>query len=105
MGWSYLFIAGIFEIAWAIGMKYTHSFSRFWPSVLVILAMLLSVYFLTLAIKTIPVGTAYAVWTGIGIAGTTVLGMILFHEPVQLLRFVFIFLILISIVGLKVITK
>ncbi len=105
MGWSYLLIAGIFEIVWAIGMKYTHSFSRFWPSLLVIIAMLLSVYFLTLAIKTIPVGTAYAVWTGIGIAGTTVLGIILFQEPVQLIRLFFIFLILVSIVGLKVIAK
>ena len=105
MGWSYLLIAGLFEIVWAIGMKYTHSFSRFWPSVLVILAMLVSVYFLTLAIKTIPVGTAYAVWTGIGIAGTTVLGIILFQEPVQLIRLFFIFLILVSIVGLKVIAK
>jgi len=105
MGWSYLLIAGFFEIAWAVGMKYTHSFTRFWPSVLVIIAMLLSVYFLTLAIKTMPVGTAYAVWTGIGIAGTTVLGIILFQEPVQLLRLFFIFLILVSIVGLKVIAK
>ncbi len=105
MGWSYLVIAGIFEIAWAIGMKYTHSFSRFWPSVLVILAMLVSVYFLTLAIKTIPVGTAYAVWTGIGIAGTTILGIVLFQEPVDFLRLLFIFLILASVVGLKVIAK
>jgi quaternary ammonium compound-resistance protein SugE len=105
MGWSYLLIAGFFEIAWAIGMKYTQSFTRFWPSFLVIIAMLLSVYFLTLAIKTIPVGTAYAVWTGIGIAGTTILGIILFNEPVQILRIVFILLILISVVGLKVITK
>ena len=105
MGWSYLLIAGLFEIAWAVGMKYTQSFTRFWPSVLVIIAMLLSVYFLTIAIKTIPVGTAYAVWTGIGIAGTTVLGIILFQEPVQLLRLFFIFLILVSIVGLKVIAK
>jgi len=105
MGWSYLFIAGLFEIAWAIGMKYTHSFTRFWPSVFVIIAMLLSVYFLTIAIKTIPVGTAYAVWTGIGIAGTTILGIILFQEPIQLLRLFFIFLILVSIVGLKVIAK
>lgn len=105
MGWSYLFIAGLFEIAWAVGMKYTHSFTRFWPSVLVIIAMLLSVYFLTLAIKTIPVGTAYAVWTGIGIAGTTILGILLFQEPIDFLRLMFIFLILLSVVGLKVIAK
>jgi len=105
MGWSYLLIAGCFEIAWAVGMKYTHGFSRFWPTVLVIVTILLSVYFLTLAIKTIPVGTAYAVWTGIGIAGTTILGMILFQEPVQLMRLIFIFLILISVVGLKIITR
>jgi len=105
MGWSYLLIAGIFEIAWAIGMKYTDSFSRFWPSVLVILAMLVSVYFLTLAVKTIPVGTAYAVWTGIGIAGTTIFGALLFQEPMDFLRLLFIFLILVSVVGLKVIAK
>ena len=105
MGWSYLFIAGCFEIAWAVGMKYTHGFSRFWPTLLVIVTMLLSVYFLTLAIKTIPVGTAYAVWTGIGIAGTTILGMILFQEPVQLVRLFFIFLILVSVVGLKIIAR
>jgi len=105
MGWSYLLIAGLFEIVWAVGMKYTQSFTRLLPSVLVIIAMLLSVYFLTIAVKTIPVGTAYAVWTGIGIAGTTVLGIFLFQEPVQLLRLFFIFLILVSIVGLKVIAK
>jgi quaternary ammonium compound-resistance protein SugE len=104
MGWTYLFIAGIFEIVWAIGMKYTNGFSRFFPTAGVIIAMLLSVYFLSVAVKTIPIGTAYAIWTGVGILGTTVLGMVLFDESVNLLRIFFISLILISVVGLKVIT-
>ena len=105
MAWIYLFIAGIFEIVWAIGMKFTDGFSKFWPTVGVLIAMLISVYFLTLAVKVLPVGTAYAVWTGIGIAGTVILGIVLFDEPVNLLRILFISLIIISIVGLKIIAK
>ena len=105
MAWIYLFIAGIFEIVWAIGMKFTDGFSKFWPTVGVLIAMLISVYFLTLAVKVLPVGTAYAVWTGIGIAGTVILGIVLFDEPVNLLRILFISLIIISIVGLKIISK
>ena len=105
MAWIYLLIAGVFEIGWAVGMKFTNGFSKFWPTVGVLIAMLLSVYFLTIAIRTIPVGTAYAVWTGIGIAGTTILGIFLFDEPVNALRIFFISLILLSVIGLKVITK
>jgi quaternary ammonium compound-resistance protein SugE len=105
MAWIYLLVAGLFEIGWAIGMKFTNGFSKFWPTVAVIVAMLISVYFLTIAVKTIPVGTAYAVWTGIGIAGTTILGIILFDEPVNVLRVVFISLILLSVIGLKLIAK
>ena len=105
MAWTYLFIAGLFEIGWAVGMKYTHGFSRLWPTVAVLVSMILSVYFLSIAIKSIPVGTAYAVWTGIGIVGTTILGIILFNETVSVLRVLFISLILISVVGLKVITE
>lgn len=77
MAWVFLLIAGIFEIGWAIGMKYTHGFTRFWPVVFTLVSMFLSVYLLSLATKTIPIGTAYAVWTGIGIVGTSVLGIIL----------------------------
>ncbi len=105
MAWTFLFIAGIFEIGWAVGMKYTEGFSRLWPTIGVIISMLLSVYFLSLAIKTIPVGTAYAVWTGIGIIGTTILGIILFNESAHVLRLLFILLILISVVGLKLVTR
>ncbi len=105
MAWLNLLIAGLFEISWAVGMKYTNGFSKTGPTILVVIAMLLSLYFLNQAIKTIPLGTAYAVWTGIGIAGTALLGMILFDEPVKLMRIFFISLIMISIIGLKVITK
>jgi quaternary ammonium compound-resistance protein SugE len=105
MAWVYLLIAGIFEISWAIGMKYTHGFTRFWPVVFTLVSMFLSVYLLSLATKTIPMGTAYAVWTGIGIVGTSVLGIFLFNEPVEVLRIVFIVMILVAIVGLKVISR
>ncbi|MFW5721408.1 MAG: DMT family transporter [Bacteroidota bacterium] len=100
-----MFIAGIFEIGWAIGMKYTNGFTRFWPVVFTLASMFLSVYLLSLATKTIPIGTAYAVWTGIGVVGTSVLGIILFNEPVEVLRLVFIVMILVAIVGLKIITR
>jgi len=105
MSWIYLFIAGIFEIAWAIGMKFTGGFSRLWPSLGVLVVMALSVYFLSLAVKTLPVGTAYAVWTGIGIAGTSIVGMLWFNGPVSLTRILLIFLILASIVGLKLLPE
>lgn len=101
MSWFYLIIAGIFEIAWALGMKFTNGFTRLWPSLGVLVVMGLSVYFLSLAVKTLPVGTAYAIWTGIGIAGTSILGMVWFHEPVSLVRVLLIFLILASAIGLK----
>lgn len=105
MAWFYLLVAGIFEIGWAIGMKYTHGFTRFWPVVFTLASMILSVYLLSLATKTIPLGTAYAVWTGIGIAGTSILGIIIFSEPVEVLRVVFIAMILIAIIGLKMLSN
>lgn len=105
MAWFYLLVAGVFEIAWAVGMKFTQGFSKLWPTIGVLIAMVLSVYFLSEAVKSIPVGTAYAVWTGIGIAGTTVFGMILFNESASVVRILLILLILISVVGLKLITK
>lgn len=101
MAWTYLLIAGLFEIGWAIGLKYTDGFSRFWPSLGTILAMALSIAFLGLALKTLPVGTAYAVWTGIGAAGTVLLGIVLFAEPATALRLGCVGLILCGILGLK----
>jgi quaternary ammonium compound-resistance protein SugE len=101
VAWIYLIIAGIFEIGWAIGLKYTDGFSRFWPSVGTIGAMIASFILLSTAMKTIPVGTAYAVWTGIGAAGTAVLGMWLFDETRDFIRFACIALILAGVIGLR----
>lgn len=99
--WLSLGIAGIFEIVWAVGLKYTDGFSRLWPSFITIWAMGISLYFLAHAVKTIPLGTGYAVWTGIGAAGTAILGIILFAESAQPLRLLCIALIVGGIVGLK----
>lgn len=104
MAWILLLIAGVFEIAWAIGLKYTDGFTRFWPTVGTVLAMVLSVVLLGLALKTLPVGTAYAVWTGIGAVGTAVLGIALLGEPATAGRLVSLSLIVAGIVGLKVLT-
>lgn len=104
MAWTYLLIAGLLEVGWAIGLKYTDGFSRLWPSVGTILAMILSLAFLGLALKTLPVGTAYAVWTGIGAVGTVILGIVLFAEPATALRLGCVGLILSGIVGLKLVT-
>jgi quaternary ammonium compound-resistance protein SugE len=101
MSWVYLFLAGVLEIVWAIGLKYTEGFTRLWPSVITIAVAWLSFYLLALAVKTIPLGTAYAVWTGIGAAGVAILGMILFGEPATIARFFFLALIVAGIVGLK----
>ena len=104
MAWTYLFIAGLLEIVWAIGLKYTEGFSRLWPSIGTVLAMILSISFLGLALKSLPVGTAYAIWTGIGAAGTVVLGIILFSEPATALRLGCVALIVTGIIGLKLAT-
>jgi quaternary ammonium compound-resistance protein SugE len=104
MNWLYLVIAGLFEIAWAIGLKYTEGFTRLWPSAGTVLAMIASFYFLAQALKTIPVGTGYAVWTGIGAAGTAILGIVLFAESTALPRLVSLTLIVTGILGLKVST-
>ena len=101
MAWVLLGIAGIFETAWAIGLKYSDGFSKLVPSVLTVGAMIASIVLLSLALKTLPVGTAYAVWTGIGAAGTAALGMYLFAEPVTMLRLGSIALIIAGIAGLK----
>ncbi len=101
MAWTYLVMAGIFEIGWAIALKYTEGFSRLWPTTLFSLSMLLSVWLLAMALKTIPVGTGYAIWTGIGATGTAVLGMVLFGESRDGWRILSIMLIITGIVSLK----
>lgn len=105
MAWILLVIAGIFEIGWAVGLKYTHGFARLWPSVLTIAAIVASMYLLSVAARTLPIGTAYAVWVGIGAAGTAVLGITLFGEQVSAGRLFFLTLLVIAIVGLKMTAK
>lgn len=102
MAWVVLVIAGLFEVGWAIGLKYTEGFTRLWPSVGTVAAMVISVLLLGWAMRSLPVGTAYAVWTGIGAVGTVVLGIVLFHEPATVARLACVGLILAGIVGLKV---
>lgn len=101
MNWAILLVAGLFEIGWAIGLKYTDGFSRPWPTVGTFLSMALSVWLLGIAMKTLPVGTAYAVWVGIGAIGTAILGMVLFDEPANAARLLSLALIFAGIVGLK----
>lgn len=101
MAWFYLFIAAIFEVSWAIAMKYSNGFTKLYPSILTIAGMLISFLFLALATKTLPIGTAYAVWTGIGTLGTVILGILLFDEPANLLRILFLLFIVVGIIGLK----
>ena len=101
MAWLYLSLAGVFEIVWAIGLKYTEGFTRLWPSVGTVMAMAVSFLFLAQALKTIPLGTAYAVWTGIGAAGTAFLGILLFGESRDLFRILCLLLVVAGIVGLK----
>ena len=101
MSWILLFVAGLFEIGWAIGLKYTHGFTRLWPSVGTALSMLVSAVLLGLAMRDLPVGTAYAVWTGIGAVGTVILGIALFNDPANAARLVCVGLIVAGILGLK----
>ena len=104
MAWVVLVVAGLCEIAWAVGLKYTDGFTRPLPTALVVLAMVASVWLLAIALRTIPVGTGYAVWTGIGAVGTALLGMALFNESRDVLRILCIALIVAGIVGLKLVT-
>ena len=104
MAWSILFIAGLLEVSWAIGLKYTEGFTRLIPSVLTLGAMTGSILMLGLALKSLPIGTAYAVWTGIGAVGTATLGIVLFGEPATAFRLASIGLIVAGIVGLKLVT-
>jgi quaternary ammonium compound-resistance protein SugE len=101
MAWVYLIIAGLLEIGWAVGLKMSQGFSRLWPSVLTIVLMILSFVLLGRAVRTIPIGTAYAAWTGIGAVGTAIVGMVAFSESREVTRIVCIVLIVAGVVGLK----
>lgn len=105
MAWLALFVAGLFEVGWAIGLKYTEGFTRLIPTALTVASMVVSLGLLGIALKSLPVGTAYAVWTGIGTVGTAVLGMILFGESAAALRLACIGLIVAGIIGLKLVTE
>jgi quaternary ammonium compound-resistance protein SugE len=104
MAWVVLFVAGLLEIGWAVGLKYTESFTRPWPSVATAVALIASMGLLGVSLRTLPLGTAYAVWTGIGSVGTAVLGIVLFREPATAPRLVCIGLIVAGIVGLKLVS-
>lgn len=101
MSWFILIVAGLFEICWAVGLKYSDGFTKLWPSLFTAFSMILSMVLLAVAVKEIPVGSAYAVWTGIGAVGTAILGIYLFNESSEVIRLFFIFIIVLGIVGLK----
>ena len=102
MEWIFLIVAGFLEVIWAISLKYSQGFSILLPSIVTIIGMIASFYLLSLAIKTLPIGTAYAIWTGIGVVGTVILGIFIFRDQMSILRFVFILMILMGTIGLKV---
>jgi quaternary ammonium compound-resistance protein SugE len=104
MKWILLVIAGLLEVSWAVGLKYSHGFTKLVPSIFTILGMIASFYFLSLALKNLPLGTAYAIWTGIGTVGTVILGIFLFKESIDLIRSIFIGFIIIGIAGLKIVS-
>ncbi len=104
MEWIYLLIAGLFEVVWAVGLKYTEGWTQLWPSAGTVAAMIVSFWFLSLALKGLPIGTAYAVWTGIGAVGTALVGMAVLGEPRDMTRAACILLIVGGIVGLKLVT-
>ena len=105
MSWGILFLAGIFEIFWAIGLKYSDGFTKLIPTIFTIITMILSFYLLSLALKSLPIGTAYAVWVGIGTIGTVIAGIILFEETINFIRLLSILFILLGIIGLKFTTN
>lgn len=105
MAWVYLVVAGLFECGWAIGLKYTDGFTKLVPSLLTVSAMAISFWLLSAAMKTIPVGTAYAVWTGIGAVGVAIMGMVLFGESRDIMRVICLLLIVSGIVGLKLVSS
>jgi quaternary ammonium compound-resistance protein SugE len=104
MAWVYLFVAGLFEIGWAVGLKYTDGFTRLWPSVATVACMAFSFWLLALALRALPLGTAYAVWTGVGTVGTALLGIALFQESADFVRLASIGLIVTGIVGLRLVS-
>jgi quaternary ammonium compound-resistance protein SugE len=105
MAWLVLFLAGLFEIGWAIGLKYTDGFTRLWPSLWTVAAMAISVALLGIAVRQLPIGTAYAVWTGIGAVGTVILGIVLFGDPASAPRLICVALIIAGILGLKLVAS
>ncbi|WP_066346184.1 quaternary ammonium compound efflux SMR transporter SugE [Aliarcobacter cryaerophilus] len=105
MSWTILFLAGIFEIFWAVGLKYSDGFTKLIPTIFTIVTMIISFYLLSLALKNLPIGTAYAVWVGIGTVGTVIAGIMLFGESMTLIRVISILFILIGIIGLKFTTN
>jgi quaternary ammonium compound-resistance protein SugE len=104
MKWLMLIVAGLLEMGWAVGLKYSQGFTKLIPSIFTIVGMIASFYFLSLALKSLPLGTAYAIWTGIGTVGTVTLGIILFKEPIDMTRLICIGFIVVGIVGLKVVS-
>ena len=104
MNWIILILAGLFEVGWAIGLKYTEGFTRLWPTIGTVIAMAISLGLLGIAMKSLPVGTAYAVWVGVGSVGTAILGIVLFSEPANAGRLISLALILAGIIGLKLAT-
>jgi len=105
MHWLFLILAGFFETGWAIGLKYSQGFTKVLPSIFTIITMILSFYFLSLSLKALPLGTAYAIWTGIGTVGTVTLGILLFKEPINAARLIFIGFVIIGIAGLKFVSS
>jgi quaternary ammonium compound-resistance protein SugE len=105
MAWIILVIAGFFEVGWAVGLKYTAGFTKLWPTIWTVFAMAVSLWLLGVAMKSLPVGTAYSVWVGVGAAGTVILGIVLFGEPADRLRLLSVALIIAGIIGLKLATS
>jgi len=105
MGWIYILIAAVFEISWAVGLKYSESFTHLKSTIFTVIAMIFSYVFLAMGVKHIPLGTAYAVWTGIGVTGTAIYGILFFNEPKDALRLVFILLIICGVIGLRLTSK
>ena len=104
MAWFILVAAGLFEVGWAIGLKYTEGFTRLWPTIWTLFAIIISLWLLGIAMKSLPVGTAYSIWVGVGAVGTVILGIVLFGEPVNVARLVSVALIIAGIIGLKLAT-
>jgi quaternary ammonium compound-resistance protein SugE len=104
MDWVILVLAGLFEVGWAIGLKYTEGFTRLWPTVWTVSAMIISLWLLGIAVKSLPVGTAYSVWVGVGAVGTVILGIVLLGEPANAARLISVALIIAGIIGLKLAT-